>query len=76
MSHRDVLRSAITASRLVTGWAVPSVVLQHALEDLEKPPIDIAHLQRKRDRLVGALRRFGYEVRAPEGTFYLMVRSL
>jgi aspartate aminotransferase len=32
-------------------------------------------MQRRRDRLVGALREIGYEVTMPEGTFYAMARS-
>ena len=37
--------------------------------------IDIARLQRKRDRMVGALRGMGYRVHVPEGTFYLLPAS-
>lgn len=75
MPDRQELRSVIIVSQLMTGWAFPNVILQYAIEELENLSIDIKHLQRKRDRLVGALRKFGYEVRVPEGTFYLMVRS-
>jgi aspartate aminotransferase len=37
--------------------------------------IDIAHLQHKRDWMVGSLREMGYQLNAPAGTFYLLVRS-
>jgi aspartate aminotransferase len=32
-------------------------------------------MQRRRDRLVGALREIGYETTMPEGTFYVMARA-
>ena len=75
MSDRETIREAIFASQLVTGFAFPNALLQHALSDLEGLTIDIPHLQRKRDLLVGALRDAGYHLHSPEGTFYLMVRS-
>ena len=75
MPQREQLRPVIFASQLVTGWAFPNALLQHALPDLEKLSIDIEHLQAKRDRLVTALGEMGYKLHRPEGTFYLLVRS-
>ena len=43
--------------------------------DLEKASVDVAALQRRRDRIVGALDAMGYETVKPEGTFYVLVRS-
>ena len=45
--------------------------MQYALPEIEALSIDLEHLQRKRDRMVAALRDFGYEVQVPESTFYL-----
>jgi aspartate aminotransferase len=75
MPEREQLRSALFVSQLLTGWAFPNALLQHALHDLEQLSIDIAHLQRKRDRMLAALRELGYDVHTPEGTFYLLPRS-
>jgi len=50
-------------------------VLQYALADLDRISIDVAHLQRKRDRVVGALRDAGYALHSPEGAFYLLPKS-
>ncbi len=75
MPDREALRPALTASQLATGYAFPNALLQHALPELEGLSIDLAHLQRKRDTLVRALREAGYEVHLPEGTFYLLPRS-
>ena len=75
MPDREQLRSALALSQLVTSFAVANALLQHALADLEKLSIDIAHLQQKRDRMIDALQEMGYEVHVPEGTFYLLPRS-
>jgi aspartate aminotransferase len=75
MPNREVIREAIFAAQVVTGFAFPNALLQHALPDLESLTIDIPHLQRKRDRLTGALLEIGYSLQVPEGTFYVMVRA-
>ena len=61
--------------QLLTGYAFPNALLQHALSDLEQLSIDVDHLQRKRDLMVAALREIGYDLHIPEGTFYLLPRS-
>ncbi len=75
MPRRDAFRRMIPFAQVLTGWGFPNALLQHALPDLEGACIDVAHLQRKRDRLVGELRKLGYAVHVPEGTFYLLPRS-
>jgi len=75
MPDRADWRQAITLAQFMTGYAFPNALLQHALPDLERLSIDVGHLQRKRDRMVRALREQGYDVHLPEGTFYLLPRS-
>jgi aspartate aminotransferase len=75
MPDREGIRSGLFVSQLMTGYAFPNALLQHALPDLEQLSIDIPHLQRKRDTMVAALREMGYTVHVPEGTFYLLPRS-
>jgi aspartate aminotransferase len=75
MADREALRSALLTAQYMTGFAFPNALLQHALPEIEELCIDVAHLQRKRDRMVTALRDLGYELHVPEGTFYLLVRS-
>lgn len=75
MPHREQLRPALVTTQLVNGWLFSNALLQHALPDIDKLSIDVAHLQVKRDRLVEALAGMGYELHAPEGTFYLLVKS-
>ncbi|MBA2665508.1 MAG: aminotransferase class I/II-fold pyridoxal phosphate-dependent enzyme [Trueperaceae bacterium] len=75
MRERPVLRDAILAAQLTTGFAFPNALLQHSLAEIDTMSIDIEALQRRRDHLVAALSGMGYEVTVPEGTFYLVVRS-
>ena len=70
MPARDQIRLALMAGSMSVG-AIPDTAMQRAMPELEKMIIDIPALQRRRDRMVGELRRQGYSVESPEGTFYL-----
>ena len=71
----DEIRSALFLTQAAGGHGWPDAVMQHALPALERLCIDVDGLRRRRDVMVRALRRLGYELRSPEGTFYLLVRS-
>lgn len=75
LPERADVRDEIFIQQLTGGFAFPNALLQHALADLEKLSIDIGALERRRDRLVPALRDMGYDCTMPEGTFYAMARS-
>lgn len=75
LPERAEIRDELFIQQLAGGFAFPNALLQHALADLEKLSIDIAALERRRNRLVPALRDMGYECTMPEGTFYAMARS-
>ena len=75
LPERAELRDEIFVQQIAAGYAWPNALLQHALADLERLTIDIGALERRRDRLVPALREMGYEASMPEGTFYSMARS-
>ena len=75
LPERAELREEVFLQQMVTGYAFPNALLQHALADLERLSIDIGALERRRDRLVPALRELGYDASMPEGTFYTMARS-
>jgi aspartate aminotransferase len=75
MTDRKSLREALLISQLASGYAFPNALLQHAIEDLERLSIDVAALERRRDRVVSGLREIGYETTNPEGTFYVMARA-
>jgi aspartate aminotransferase len=75
MPDREAFREAVFVAQFATGYAFPNALLQHAIEELEGLSIDVAAMQRRRDRLVAALREIGYETTMPEGTFYVMARA-
>ncbi len=71
---RQALRDVMFAAQMAMGWCFPDAIMQYALPDLDALSIDQAALARRRDRLMTALSRSGYEVLPPEGTFYLWSR--
>jgi aspartate aminotransferase len=75
MPDREALRRAALATTFATANGAPDAVMQYALPDLLDVTVDMEHLQRRRDRLLAALRAAGYQVHTPEATFYLLVRS-
>lgn len=75
MADRAAFRERVLLAQLASGFSFPNALLQHAIEDLERLSIDVAVLERRRDRVVDALRFRGYEATLPEGTFYVMARS-
>ena len=74
-ADRDALSTAAVRSQVGGGWNFPDAPLQYAVSDLETLGIDIGELQRKRDRLHGALTQWGYHMTRPQGTFYLWGRA-
>jgi aspartate aminotransferase len=75
MSDRVALREMLLPVQHLMGYLYPNALLQHALPDLERLSVDLNRLQRRRDRMVGALRAMGYSLHVPEATFYLLPRS-
>ncbi|HYU59027.1 MAG TPA: aminotransferase class I/II-fold pyridoxal phosphate-dependent enzyme, partial [Actinomycetota bacterium] len=75
MTDREQVRGALGLSIIALGWAYPNALVQHALPEFEDLSIDLAHLERKRDRMVAGLREAGYTLHVPEGAFYLLPAS-
>jgi aspartate aminotransferase len=75
MDDLEELRTILYSSQILSGWAMTSALMQHCLGDLEKMSLDVSVLQRRRDRFVRGLRECGYEVRTPEGAFYITPRA-
>lgn len=71
----EIVRQALPSVIYSAGLAMPDAVMQYAMPDIDGLLIDMAALQRRRDRMVAALREQGYEVHNPEATFYLMPRA-
>ena len=76
MPERGQMREGLALGQLTYGGhAAPSNVLQRAMADLEQMSVDVKALQRRRDRMVEALRSYDYDLHSPEGTFYLLPTS-
>lgn len=75
MPDKDEVRMAVMAVGAATGNWLPDAIMQYALPEIEDMSIDIAQLQSRRDRMVSALKEYGYELQVPEATFYLLVKS-
>lgn len=74
-ADRQAIGAAMTAAQVAGGWNFPDAPLQYATGELERMGIDIDELQRKRDRMHGALTQWGYDMTKPAGTFYLWGRA-
>jgi aspartate aminotransferase len=70
-AERTALRDAMFSAQMALGWCFPSALMQYAVPDFEALSIDQQALARRRDRLTATLSAAGYDVLAPEGTFYL-----
>jgi aspartate aminotransferase len=75
MADRESLRTDVFMAQIAGGWQFPSAIMQYSMSDLDRLSIDLVELERKRDLFVAELAKAGYELRSPEGTFYLWVRS-
>jgi aspartate aminotransferase len=59
----------------VSFGTAPDAVMQYAPPDIDRLLIDVIAIERRRDRMVSALREQGYDLRVPEGAFYLLPRA-
>jgi aspartate aminotransferase len=75
MPDRVALRDRVILAQIAAGYSFPNALLQHAIEDLEQISIDIAAMQRRRDRMGAILDELGYEHTTPEGTFYILAKA-
>ncbi len=75
MPDPEPVRSAIFMAQIAGGWQFPSAIMQYSMSELDRLSIDLVELERKRDLFVAELGQAGYDLRSPEGTFYLWVRS-
>lgn len=71
IENAEELRTILYSSQILSGWAMTSALMQHALPELEKLSLDVKALQARRDRFVQGLRESGYDVRIPQGAFYI-----
>jgi aspartate aminotransferase len=70
----ELVRALTLANRILGFTNAPSI-WQHVIARCLDSLVDLAPLKRNRDRLVETLIKKGYEVTAPDGTFYLFPRT-
>ena len=70
----ELLDAFIFCNR-VLGFVNAPAIMQHLVRNLQDVTIDIADYQAKRDYLYGVLIDAGYQVRKPEGAFYMFPKS-
>jgi aspartate aminotransferase len=69
------LRGACTFTNRILGFINAPAIWQWVMLESSEETVDVASYQEKRDLLCDALSRIGYEVRKPEGTFYVFLKT-
>ncbi len=69
------LMDALIFCNRVLGFVNAPAIMQHLVRNLQTVTIDTTDYQRKRDYLYEVLTSAGYEVRKPEGAFYMFPKS-
>lgn len=75
LTAAEAVREALFSIIISSGLMMPDAVMQYALPDIDGLLIDVAAMERRRDRMVAALREQGYELHIPEATFYLLPQA-
>jgi len=69
------LMDALIFCNRVLGFVNAPAIMQHLVRELQTVSIDTADYQQKRDYLNDVLTSAGYDVRKPEGAFYMFPKS-
>ena len=69
------LMDAFTFCNRVLGFVNAPAIMQHLVRGLQHVTVDVSDYQVKRDYLCDVLTSAGYNVRKPEGAFYLFPQS-
>ena len=69
------LMDALIFCNRVLGFVNAPAIMQHLVRELQTVSIDTADYQQKRDYLYDVLTSAGYDVRKPEGAFYMFPKS-
>jgi aspartate aminotransferase len=75
LPEREALRGACAFANRILGFINAPALWQQVQKESLEATIDVGVYQEKRDLLCGALERLGYEVRRPEGTFYVFLKT-
>jgi aspartate aminotransferase len=75
LPEREALRGACAFANRILGFINAPAVWQQVEKEALEAKIDPGVYQEKRDLLCGALERMGYEMRRPEGSFYIFMKT-
>ena len=71
---QNLINGMILCNRIL-GFVNAPALWQRAVARVQGLSVDVSDYKRKRDMLCDGLAQIGYEVRKPEGTFYLFLKS-
>ncbi len=75
IEHHETLMDAFVFCNRVLGFVNAPAIMQHVVSKLQNVTVEMADYQAKRDFLFSVLMEAGYEVRKPEGAFYMFPKS-
>ena len=71
----QTLMDAFVFCNRVLGFVNAPAIMQHLISNLQNVTVDVSNYQAKRDYLYNVLINAGYEVRKPDGAFYMFPKS-
>jgi aspartate aminotransferase len=75
MADKKTVVEGMVLCNRVLGYVNAPAMMQRVIPHLLKDSVDISVYQKKRDVLSDGLTSFGYELKKPEGAFYLFPKS-
>ena len=75
IEHHETLMDAFVFCNRVLGFVNAPAIMQHVVSKLQNVTVEVDDYQAKRDFLFSVLMEAGYEVRKPEGAFYMFPKS-
>lgn len=70
-SDRAILSGGLVLSNRILGYVNAPALMQRAVKSLLGTSVDVGEYRKKRDLLCDNLISFGYDLKKPEGAFYL-----
>lgn len=71
----DALANACNFTNRILGYINAPAIWQHVVEEAPEEITDLAAYQEKRDLMCTGLTELGYEVRKPQGAFYIFLKT-
>jgi aspartate aminotransferase len=71
----EAVANACNFTQRILGYINAPAIWQHVVEEAPEEITDLAAYQEKRDIMCSGLAALGYEVRKPEGAFYIFLKT-